>query len=182
MRAVGLDGPDVARDHGDVESVQKVVLRAGESELVGREIAERMDRPAGGLQAPQQRDILVDRAVEGLDPPLVEEAQFAGKLGKGLGPRLDRGGEVGRGVGMGDEIHRERGCEKALHPRLVVERLAVEIARIPAQQHVADVEDDDHGSVLKLTGSNAAGRASWNRPWSGAVISFAPAPCATGLP
>ena len=75
------------------------MLRAGEGELLGREIAERVDRPAGGLQAPQQRDILLDRAVEGLDPALVEQAQFAGKFGKGLGPRLDRGGEVGRGVG-----------------------------------------------------------------------------------
>jgi hypothetical protein len=95
--------------------------------------------------------------VEGLDPPLVEEPQFDGEFGKGLGARLDRGGEVGRGVGMGDEIHRQRGREEALHPRLVVERLAVEVAPIPAQKHIADVEDDDQGSVLKFTGSNAAG-------------------------
>ena len=49
---------------------------------------------------------------------------------------------------MGDEIHRQRGREKALHPLFVVERLAVEIARVPAQQNVANVEDDDHQGFL----------------------------------
>ena len=104
-----------------------------------------MDRPAGGFETPQERDVLVDRAAERLDPALMEEPQLGGEFGKGLGPGLDRGGEIRRGVGMGDEIHRQRGGEKALHPRFVVERLAVEIARVPAQQNVADVEDDDQG-------------------------------------
>ena len=103
-----LDGADVAGDHRDVERVEEVVLLAGDGEFVGCEVAQRMDRPAGRFETSQERDVFVDRPAEGLDPALVEEAQFAGEFGKGLGSRLDRGGEIGRGVGMDDEIHRQR--------------------------------------------------------------------------
>ena len=39
----------------------------------------------------------------------------------------------------------QRGGQKTLHPRLVVETLAEEIAPVPAQENVADVKDDDQG-------------------------------------
>ena len=109
MRAVRLDGADVSRDHRNVKRVQEVVLRAGEGELVGCEVAERMDRPAGGFQTLEQRDVLARSGRRASRSNARGRAQLAGELGKGLGPRLDRGGEIGRGVGMGDEIHGERG-------------------------------------------------------------------------
>ena len=159
-----LDDADVAGDHRDVERAQEVVLLASEGEFVGCEVAQRMDRPAGRFETPQERDVLVDRAAERLDPALMEEPQLVGEFGKGLGPRLDRGGEIRRDVGMGDEIHRQGSREKALHPRFVVERLAVEIARIPAQQNVADVEDDDQGEGLMCAGAERAPRPRRSQP------------------
>ena len=46
--------------------------------------------------------------------------------------------------------------EKPLHLRLVLEEAAVEIARVPAQQNVADIEHDrgrrTHGQVGVLDG------------------------------
>ena len=129
-------------------SLRKSYLLSHEREFLRREIAQRMDRPACALQAPQERDIFLDRPAERLDPPLVEQPQFVGEFRKGLRPRLDRFGEIRDDVGMRDEVHGRGGREKVLHPRLVLERLAVEIARIPAQQNVADVKDDDQGEGL----------------------------------
>src|ERR1700688_943332 len=44
---------------------------------------------------------------------------------------------------MRNEVHRQRSRQEALHPFLVVENFAVEVARIPAHQNVADIKDDD---------------------------------------
>ncbi len=63
-------------------------------------------------------------------------------------PRCDRCGEIRDDVGMRDKVHGERGREKALHPRVVVEHLAIQIATVPAQQNVADLKDDDQGKGL----------------------------------
>ena len=104
-------------------------------------------RPAR-LQTPHERDIFFDRAANRLDPPLVEQPQFVGEFREGLRPRRDRCGEIRDDVGMRDKVHGERGREKVLHPRLVVEHFAEEIARIPAQQNVADVKDDNQGGGL----------------------------------
>ena len=140
-----------------VELVQEVEHLAGERELDRGEVAERVDRAAGGPQAPEQRDILLDRSADGLDPPLVEQMQFAGEFRKGPGALRHRLREVGGDVGEGNEIHRQRGRQEPLHPRFVVHGLAEEVARIPTHEHVADVKDDDHQRLL------AAGQAHMRR-------------------
>lgn len=120
-----------------------------ERECLAGEVAERMDGPAGRLETPQKRDILLDRPADRLDPALVEQPQFVGEFRKGRCPRRDRGGKIRGGVGLGDKAHVAGGAEKALHPRFVAEHLPEEVAPVPAQQHVADVEDDDQGFVLR---------------------------------
>ena len=142
---VRLGCADVAGDHRVVELVEEVEHLAGDRELDGGEVAERVDRAAGGPQTPEQRDILLDRSADGLDPPLVEEMQLMGEFGKGLGALRHRLREVGGNVGEGHEVHRQRGGQEPLHPRLVLHRLAEQVARVPAHEHVADVKDDDQG-------------------------------------
>ncbi len=51
MRGIGLHHADMAGDHGGVEFAQEVVLLLDEREFLGREVAQRMDRPAGAFSA-----------------------------------------------------------------------------------------------------------------------------------
>src|SRR3984957_6526433 len=134
----------MTRDDSVVEFAQEIVLALRKREGFVSEIAERVDRLAGRAQSAQQRDILLDRFAERLNPALVEHAYFLGEFRKALGPRGDRGSEVFGDVGVRNKVHPERSRQEALHPFLVVENLAVEVARIPANQNVADVKDDDH--------------------------------------
>ena len=70
---VRLHNADMAGDHARVEFTQKVVMRLDKRECLGGEVAERVNRPAGGLETAQKRDVLLDRSADRLDPPLVEE-------------------------------------------------------------------------------------------------------------
>ena len=110
-----------------------------EREFLGGEIAQRMNRTAGALQASHEGDVHLDRAAERFDPPRVEQPELFGELWKSLCPFRHCAREIRDDVGMHDPIH----GQEAVHPRLVVERLAEEVAPIPEQQNVADVEDDD---------------------------------------
>ena len=120
----------------------------GHGELGGRIVAERVNRPAVGAQSAEQRNIHFDLSAERLDPARVVQPDLVGEFGKG--PRLlfDRGGKIRIDVGLQNKVFAKSCGEKALHPRLVVEHLAIEIARVPAQKHVADVEHDDHEKKL----------------------------------
>ena len=151
----------MARDDAVVEFVQKIVLALCQREGFVGEIAEREDWLAGRAQPPEQRDIFLDRFAKRLDPALVEHPDFLGEFGKLPGLLGDRGGEILDGVGMRYEVHRERGREKPLHQRLVVEDLGVEVARIPAHKNVADVKDDDQGICPWTEG------CKWTMPRSG---------------
>ncbi len=88
---IRLGDAHVARDDARVEFVEEWVSLPREREFLGGEVAQRMNRTAGGLQTPHERDVLLDRPSERLDPPRVEQPQFLGEFGKGgrpLGHRL----------------------------------------------------------------------------------------------
>ena len=145
---VRLDDADMAGNDAVVEFAQEIVIALRQREGFVGEVAERVDRLAGRAQSAQQRHVLLDRTAERLDPPLVEHPEFLRELGKVFGSRLERAGEIGDDVGMRDKVHAERSRQEALHAFLVVENLAVKIARIPAQQNVTDVKDDNHQRFL----------------------------------
>ena len=105
MRRSGFAAPTWPEITGVVELVQEVEHLTRDRELDRGEVAERIDRAPGALEAPQQRDILLDRSADGLDPPLIEQVQLAGELGKGPGALRHRLREVGGDVGEGNEIH-----------------------------------------------------------------------------
>ncbi len=142
---VGFGDPDTAGDDADVEFAQEIVLLLDEREGLMGEVAQRVNRSAGPLQAPQERDILFDRPADRLDPPLVEQPQLGGEFRISLRLGRDRLGEIRGDVGARDEVHAAGGAEKALHPRFVGEDVAEQPAPVPAQENVADVEDDDQG-------------------------------------
>jgi hypothetical protein len=91
---VRLDEADMTRDHAVVEFAQEIVLALGKGEGFVSEIAERVDRLAGGAQSAQQRHVLLDRFAKRLDPAFVEHVEFLGEFRKTLGPRGDGGAEV----------------------------------------------------------------------------------------
>ena len=54
------------------------------SRILVRRVAGRVNRPAGRLQPPQERDILLDRPPEGLDPPPFKSLDSSTNSGKAL--------------------------------------------------------------------------------------------------
>jgi hypothetical protein len=106
---VGLRRSDMAGDHCCVELVEEVKHLAGDGELDRGEVAQRVDRAAGASQPPEQRDVLLDRSAQGLDPPLVEQMELAREFGKGPRALGDSFRKIRDDVGERNEIHRERG-------------------------------------------------------------------------
>ncbi len=142
---IRLGDAEMARDDAHIEFVQEWAARPRDLEFLGREIAQRVNRTAGRAQALQYRHVLLDRAPERLDPPRVEKLELFGELGKGFRALRNRPREIGDDVGMRNKFHAAGSSQKTLHPRLVAEHLAEQIAPIPAHQDVADVKDDDQG-------------------------------------
>jgi hypothetical protein len=112
-------------------------------ELGPREIRYRVQRNFGGAQAFQQRDATFDGAGHHLVPLLVVGANLGGvfwKHGDPFGDRLRI-----RAAAIKLEVLRAvtHMRQEPLDLRRVVEQLTIEPPRVPMDEDVADIEDND---------------------------------------
>ena len=84
----------------------------------------------------------MDHVRHRLDPALVEGADLVREVRVPLGQKRDRIREGPAPILLDVPGGRAHLAEKPLHAVLVRDDLAVEMPRIPVEQHFADVEDD----------------------------------------
>ena len=143
-----LQHPLAARHRDIAEQPEEGEAALGDRECLGREIRDRIERHTGRREPFQQRDearngagehFLVTRR-EGVD-----QRVMARILELELGRRLC---EWPPSIVL--EVPRHRGdfAQKSLHPGgIAVEQLAIEMARVPIDQHAAQIKDDVPGHV-----------------------------------
>ena len=110
------------------------------------EVGDGVERHAGGGELGEELGGAVDGAGHGLVPALVEGGDQLGVVGVAGGEGGDAFVPGGAAVELevpGVEV--DLG-EEGVDGRLVGQELAVEEARVPADQDVADVEDEGVGS------------------------------------
>ena len=138
---VGLDHPHRARDDRLVECGQKRKQPAGDRELLGAEIRDRMGGRACPLQVAQHRHVVIDGAVEAIGPALIERQDCLGVMRKPVRQRPGPGGVRSAGIKLHVLGHEPGFREECGDPCIVGEDATVEIVHIPSDQNVADVED-----------------------------------------
>ena len=116
---------------------------AGEREGLGRPVGQRVQLVAGVLELGEERHGAIDLARDHLAPAREVRLDHRALVGMARRRLLDRRGEAAPAIlllvpgGMADL------GEKPLHGGLVVEQLAVEVARIPVDQHATQIVHDD---------------------------------------
>src|SRR6266545_1863877 len=152
---VRLGQPLLAGDDQTVEPGQEREALPGQGEGLGRPVAQRVHRDAGGTQLGQQRHRPRDVAAEHLPPALVVGGDGRRLGGVACGQLGDRAGERTAAVLLGVPLRGGDGGQELLHRRLVAEQLAVQVAGVPVDQHPAKVEHDRlarHRALVLLLG------------------------------
>src|SRR6516164_5287029 len=147
---VGFDDPDLARDHHAAEPAKKIEALQRRREGLGRKIAEAVERRAAFAQFGEDLDRAGDRSGHHFIEAGAIGVDHLGLVGV-LEPEQTRAfGKAAPGILatvplMGADIGQEM-----LHRRLVArEKLAVKMARIPIDQHTADIENYDASALLR---------------------------------
>jgi hypothetical protein len=102
------------------------------------------------VQIPQNRNRTIDRASDHLvlsGAERVDQLHLVGVLGREQPGAL---GKAAAGIVVAVPFVGAHGGKKMLHPRFVAgEQLAVEMPRVPVDQHAAEVEHDDIAPRLR---------------------------------
>src|SRR5436190_8798383 len=142
--AVGLQQALITRYHDTIETVEEIETLARLAELVLVPVGDGKDRDVVALEGFEDIDAPMDRAGNRLMPVRVEGAdhrmQFRRVL---LDEKLDGVGEAPAPVLLDIPGGRADIGEKPLHIFLApFEKAAIEVARVPGDEHIADVKDD----------------------------------------
>ena len=137
-----LDDALIARNHGHLEKLQFRETLPKHRICLARHVGDAVERDAARLQAfhdlPRPRQTPRDHLLKAFAPHVDQGAM----LGKFLFQRRRIVPEARPPIMRQMPRHGAHGMEEGLHLRLVVENLPVEMARVPAENHIAEIEDD----------------------------------------
>ena len=131
----------MGRDDDSIEAAEEWIVLPGDGKFLAREIGDRVGGNPQAAKLFEDGHRLFDGAIHGLEPALVEGPDEIGLLGEERDAFGDGLGEGLAPVHLQVPFARTDAGEEILAFAIVGNQLAIERARIPADQHIADVED-----------------------------------------
>jgi hypothetical protein len=139
---------------GDDDVAEQVEQRFGRAELrpeLGAEIGDGEKRHRARRKLPDQLGHSLDRAGDGLGEPRgigVDQPGMAGKAPLALG---DACAEVDAGIMLQVPVEGDDVGEEPFELARIVDELGEEVAQVPADEHLPDIEDDRPGPPGRLS-------------------------------
>ena len=158
---VGLDHAFVAGDHDVAEAgAEEREARDALGPLGAGEVGDGVEGDAAGGELGEERLGALDRAFHALVPAGVEGGDQLGAVRVPGAERRDAFVPVGAAVELEVPVHEADLGEEGLDRRFVGQEPAVDEPRVPADQHVADVEDHRVARPL-VAGRCLHGHRTW---------------------
>ena len=146
---VGLDGLDLAGYEDTPEPAEKVEARDRSRIGLGRKVGEAVERSASFIQLGEDLDRAGDRPRHHFVEAGAIGVDQLGLVGMLALEQAGAFGEAAAGILTAVPLMGAHGRKKTLHHRLVArEELAVEMSRVPIDQHTAQIEDHDASASL----------------------------------